>query len=137
MLNRNEPIAIHQLMNRFEQGDMSLLDQVADDIHLSIDHFNHNADTGWQRCAGKQDLIRVLTRLAEEVFPKGTKFTHLSTRALGEQWYLTKLEQKFWYGLEQQEVKGESFILSHETDGKVDYFKETVTAVIPLQSNVA
>lgn len=132
MLNRNDPIAIHQLMNRFEQGDMSLLDQVADDIQLSIEHFNHDADTQWQRCEGKQDLLIVLARLAEEVFPKGTKITQLASHALGEKWYLTKLEQEFWYGLEQQQVKGESFILSHETGGKVDYFKETVTAVIPL-----
>lgn len=134
MLNRDDSIAIHELMNLFERGDMSLLEKVTDDIQLSIDHFKHDADTEWQQCEDKQGLLRVLTRLAEEVFPRGTEITQLSSQSLGKGWYLTNLEQRFWYGLEQKNVKGSSFILSHEEDGRIDYFKETVTSVAAIES---
>tara|TARA_B110000211_G_scaffold221431_1_gene269041 strand:- start:635 stop:1039 length:405 start_codon:yes stop_codon:yes gene_type:complete len=129
MIKRSGDIAIHQLLNRFEQGDMSLLDLIADDIDLRIDHYKDDADTHWQQCNNKSDFIGVLTRLGEEIFPRGTVINTLNSESLGEGWYCTIFDQSFWYGLEEQYVKSRTYIISHELDGQIDYFRENVSTL--------
>ena len=53
MINRNKPIVIHQLLNKFELSDMSLLEHVKEDIDFAIEHYQDNLDIQWQRCADK------------------------------------------------------------------------------------
>ena len=129
MIERHSDIAIHQLLNRFEQGDMSLLDLIADDIDLRIDHYKDDANTDWQQCNNKSDFIGVLTRLGEEIFPRGTVINTLNSESLGEGWYCTIFDQSFWYGLEEQYVKSRTYIISHELDGQIDYFRENVSTL--------
>lgn len=129
MIERNSDIAIHQLLNRFEQGDMSLLDLVADDIDLRIDHYKDDANTHWQQCMNKSDFIAVLTRLGEEIFPRGTVINTLNSESLGEGWYITTFDQSFWYGLEEKDVKSRTYIISHELEGQIDYFRENVSTL--------
>lgn len=129
MFERNSNIAIHQLLNRFEQGDMSLLELVANDIDLRIDHYNDDADTGWQQCDNKADFIEVLTRLGSEIFPNGTTINSLSSEPLGDGWYITTFDQYFWYGLAKKDVQSRTYIVSHELAGQIDYFRESVTTL--------
>ena len=129
MIERHSNIVIHQLLNHFEQGDMALLALIADDIDFRIDHYKDEADTSWQQCQNKEGCINVLTRLNSEIFPKGTVFTGLTSEALGDGWHLTTLDQSFWYGLIEKEVTSKTFIISHELDGQVDYFRESVTSL--------
>ena len=132
MIDRNTPIAIHQLMNKFETGDMTLLEHISDGIDLAIEHYQDEADVEWQRCKNKQGFISLLGRLSEEIFPKGTKITNLNSRDLGDGWYSTQLSQTFWYGVVEETVEGKSIILSHEAEGVVDYFREVVQSVEPI-----
>ena len=129
MFERNSNIAIHQLLNRFEQGDMSLLELVANDIDLRIDHYKDDADTGWQQCDNKADFIEVLTRLGSEIFPNGTTINSLSSEPLGDGWYITTFDQYFWYGLAKKDVQSRTYIVSHELAGQIDYFRESVTTL--------
>ena len=132
MSNETSSLAIDQLLRAFEAGSPALLDYIDDQIDLAIDHYQDDADISWQRCRGKMQLLEVLARLGQEVFPQGTTITHLSTTPLGNDWYLTQLQQRFWYGVDEALVKGTSLIISHENNGKVDYFRETVQAVDAL-----
>jgi len=132
MINRDADIAIHQLMNKFELQDMSLLDHVADNIDLAIEHYQDETDVTWQQCTDKEGFVRVLGRLAEEVFPKGTQIVALSSESLGEGWIITRLTQRFWYAVMEQEVIGHSVIVSHEHKHTVDYFREIVQSVEPV-----
>jgi hypothetical protein len=129
MFERHSDIAIHQLLNRFEKGDMTLLAFIADDINLRIDHYKDDADIGWQQCENKTGFIELLTRLGTEIFPKGTQITGLSSTALGDGWYITTFDQSFWYGLVEKQVNSRTYIVSHELDGKIDYFRENVSAL--------
>ena len=129
MYERDSNIAIHQLLNRFEKGDMSLLELVADDINLRIDHYKDEADTKWQQCENKTDFIAVLTRLGTKIFPKGTVINSLSSELLGNGWYITTFDQTFWYGLAEKKVQSRTYIVSHEANGQIDYFRENVGAL--------
>ena len=129
MIERHSNIVIHQLLNHFEKGDMALLELIADDIDFRIDHYKDEADTSWQQCQNKEEFINVLTRLSSEIFPKGTLITALASESLGDGWYLTTFGQSFWYGLIEKDVTSKTFIISHELDGQVDYFRESVTSL--------
>ena len=124
--------AIGQLLSRFVQGDASMLSYVADDIDFRIDHFKDELDTSWQAAGSLTALLAVLDRLGKEVFPKGTQALGIDTFSLGGGWNLTRFHQQFYYGVRQCEVTSLTHIISHETDGKVDYFRETVTEVSNL-----
>ena len=129
MLTREEPLLIHQLLNKFEEGDLSLLDLLSDDIDFRIDHYADDEDIGWQACNNKQDFITILTRLTTEIFPQGTKVINISSNTLENGWYITTFEQQFFYGIKGVEVFSRTFIISHEVDGKIDYFRENVTEI--------
>lgn len=133
MINRKENIAIHNVINAFEKMDMGLFEYIAEDVDLAIDHYKDDADTKWQQCQSKQEMAGLLGRLAQDVFPKGTHVLALSSQALGDGWYITTFSQQFWYGILSKEVIGKSLIVSHELDGQVDYFRETVQAVEILE----
>lgn len=132
MIDRNTPIAIHQLMNKFEKGDMTLLESVSDSIDLSIEHYQDETDVSWQVCTNKEGFMGLLGRLGKEVFPKGTKITNLCSQDMGSGWYSTQLSQTFWYGVMENKVEGRSLIISHEEGGVVDYFREIVMSVEPI-----
>ncbi|OUR59734.1 hypothetical protein A9Q74_16705 [Colwellia sp. 39_35_sub15_T18] len=127
MLTREEPLPIHQLLNKFEEGDFSLLDLISDNIDFRIDHYDDDTDIEWQQCDNKQDFVTVLQRLTSEVFPKGTKIINISSSALQSGWYMTIFEQQFFYAVREAEIFSRTFIISHEVDGKIDYFREHVT----------
>lgn len=127
MLTREEPLLIHQLLNKFEEGDFSLLDLISDNIDFRIDHYDDDTDIEWQQCDNKQDFVTVLQRLTSEVFPKGTKIINISSSALQSGWYMTIFEQQFFYAVREAEIFSRTFIVSHEVDGKIDYFREHVT----------
>jgi hypothetical protein len=129
MFERHRNIIIHELLNKFEKGDMSLLELVADNIDLRIDHYKDDADTNWQQCQNREDFIVVLTRLGTKIFPKGTEIIGLTSEELGDGWYLTTFDQSFWYGLAESDVTSKTFIISHELDGQLDYFRENVTSI--------
>lgn len=126
MLTREEPLLIHQLLNKFEEGDLSLLDLISEKIDFCIDHYEDNTDVSWQEGNNKQDFIAVLTRLTSEIFPQGTKIVNISSSALKNGWYMTIFEQQFFYGVKGVDIFSRTFIISHEIDGKIDYFRENV-----------
>lgn len=121
--------AIGQLLNKFAQGDATMVHHVADDIDFRIDHFKDDLDTSWQMAGSLTELLGILQRLGQEVFPKGTQALGIDTFCIGGDWHLTRFNQHFFYGVRQCEVTSLTFILSHETGGKVDYFREIVTDV--------
>ncbi|MCO4785649.1 hypothetical protein [Marinomonas atlantica] len=129
MLERHSDIAIHRVLNLFEAGDMTLLTFFSDDIDLRIDHYKDDADTQWQCCDSKAGLMKVLAQLGKEVFPNGTKITGLTSESLDDGWFITTFDQSFWYGLEGRDVDSRTYIVSHELDGQVDYFRENVTTM--------
>jgi len=129
MLTRNEPLPIHQLLNKFEVGDFSLLDLISDNIDFRIDHYDDDTDIEWQQCDNKQDFVTVLQRLTSEIFPKGTKIIDISSETLNNGWYMTIFEQQFFYAVRGAEIFSRTFIISHEIDGKIDYFREHVTEI--------
>ena len=129
MFERHSNIVIHNLLNKFEKGDMALLELIAEDIDFRIDHYRDDADTHWQQCQSKEGFINVLTRLGAEIFPKGTAINELTSEELGDGWYLTTFDQSFWYGLVEKDVKSRTYIISHELNGQIDYFRENVTTL--------
>ncbi|WP_299077325.1 hypothetical protein [uncultured Ruegeria sp.] len=124
-----EQTAIGQALTKFIFGDASLFDLISDDIDFRIEHFRDETDTSWQRANSREALMAVITQLGQEVFPKGTEALGLEVFALGDGWHLTRFEQQFFYGLRQRDVVSRTIIVSHETDGLLDFFRETVTAV--------
>ena len=129
MITRERAIVIHQLMNKFEQGDMSLFELVDPQIDLAIGHYQDDLDVSWQQCKNLAGLQTVLQRLGQEVFPQGTKIINLHSTDLGSGWYLTHLKQAFFYAVRAQRVIGTSVIVSHEQDRRIDYFREIVQSV--------
>lgn len=124
---------IEHVLQAFAAGDVpTLLAHVADDIDLRIDHYRDQADTSWQVAQGKPAVLGVLQRLAVEVFPQGTRILGTDSRALGDDWVLTRFHQRFFYAVTQQEVTSQTWILSHSVQGQVDYFRETVTTINPV-----
>lgn len=123
---------IEQLLTKFAQGDAAMVTHIADDIDFRIDHFKDDIDLSWQAAGSLPELLEVLGRLGQEVFPKGTLALGIDTFSIGDDWYLTRFNQQFYYGVRQCEVTSLTHIISHETDGKVDYFRETVTHVTNL-----
>ncbi|MCV6584271.1 MAG: hypothetical protein OIF47_01920 [Marinibacterium sp.] len=126
---QTQDTAIGQVLTKFAAGDMSLFQQIADDVDFRIDHFRDSADTSWQQASSRDALMGVLGRLAQDVFPQGTRALGITCTALGDGWHLTRFHQAFHYGLEQRDVTSLTYILSHEADGVVDYFRETVTGI--------
>ena len=132
MIPRTEAIAIHEIINKFEQGDLSLVNHFSNNINLAIEHYDNDADVSWQRCESKEGLMAVLEQLIQDVFPQGTQLIKLESQALCQNWYATSLTQKFWYGVQEQIVVGTSMIISHVNDqGQVDYFREVVQSIEP------
>ena len=129
----NRPLPIDRVLQAFEVGDVAeLMAHVADDIDFRIDHFRDEADTSWQVAADKAGLMAVLQRLASDVFPKGTRILETQSTPLGDDWALTRLHQTFFYGVSQRDVSSVTWIISHASDGQMDYFRETVTTIDPL-----
>jgi hypothetical protein len=131
-LNPVSDTAIEQLLSKFAQGDASMLSHIADDIDFRIDHYKDELDTSWQQAGSLNALLGVLERLGKEVFPHGTLALGIDTFSLGGDWHLTQFNQQFFYGVRQCEVSSLTQIITHETDGKVDYFRETVTDITSL-----
>jgi hypothetical protein len=123
---------ITTLLRKFAAADPTMFECVAPDIDFRIDHYRDAADTSWQVARSLPELIGVVQRLGQEIFPKGTRLQSVESRALGNGWYLTDFHQHFLYGLEQREVSSLTHILSHESDGQVDFFRETVTNIVDL-----
>ncbi|WP_068418703.1 hypothetical protein [Labrenzia sp. OB1] len=131
-LPRTEPIAIHQILNLFEKGSPELLALMAEDLDFRIDHYRDELDVSWQSARNLAEMTSVLQRLAQGVFTKGTRIAGLSSVALGEGWFLTRFHQVFFYEVRQCDCESVTLILSHEKDGRLDYFRETVTNVVDL-----
>lgn len=129
-LPRSEPIAIHRVLYLFEKGSPDLLALMAEDLDFRIDHYRDETDVSWQVASSQQEMIAVLQRLAQEVFTRGTRIAGLESAALGDGWFVTRFHQVFYYEVRQCECESVTFILSHETDGKLDFFRETVTNVV-------
>lgn len=125
-----ETTVIGQLLDLFAKGDANLFGLVADDVDFRIDHYRDEADTGWQSADSKEALMGVVVRLGQEVFPKGTNALEIAPHDLGGGWHLTRFHQRFFYGVRQEEVTSVTYILSHEADGKMDFFRETVTNIV-------
>ena len=90
----------------------------------------------WQLANNKTELIQLLQRLATDIFPRGTKILELNSRELEDSWVITKFHQEFYYGVEARMVRSLTWILSHTTEGKCDYFRETVTGVIGVEAGM-
>jgi hypothetical protein len=129
-LKRSVSIAIHRILDLFEKGSPELLAHMAEDIDFRIDHYRDEADVSWQVASNLKEMMTVLQRLSEDVFPKGTRIVDLSSIALGDDWFMTRFHQEFFYEVRQRDCESVTYILSHETDGKLDYFRETVTSVV-------
>lgn len=122
--------AIGQVLTKFIAGDSSLFNLIADDIDFRIDHFRDGeADTNWQQANSREQLMAVIGQLGQDVFPKGTEALSLECSALGDGWHFTCFEQRFFYGVRQRYVTSRTYIVSHETDGLLDFFRETVTNI--------
>lgn len=135
MITQTAPVAasgatITTLLQKFAAADPTMFDLIAADIDFRIDHYRDDADTGWQVARSLPELAAVIGRLGQEIFPRGTRALGIDSHALGNGWYLTNFHQRFFYGLQQREVSSLTHILSHESDGKVDYFRETVTNIV-------
>ena len=129
-LTTNFPI--DRVLAAFEKGDVpTLLGSVADDLDFRIDHYRDDADTSWQVARNQADLLTVLQRLGTEIFPQGTRIVHTHSQSLGDDWVMTQLSQRFFYGVQQREVESLTWILSHSQNGQLDYFRETVTTITP------
>lgn len=123
--------AIESLLRKFVAADPNLVNYMAADIDFRIDHFRDEIDVSWQAGKGLADIATILARLGTEIFPKGTEALLISTKPLPQEgWMLTTFEQKFFYGVRGRMCTSVTLILSHETEGKVDYFRETVTNVV-------
>lgn len=126
----NEDTVIGQVLTKFAAGDTSLFELIAEDIDFRIDHFRDEIDTSWQQAVTRDGLTQVIGRLGQEVFPKGTEALAIDCFALGGGWHLTCFNQRFFYGVRQKDVTSLTYIVSHETDGQVDYFRENVTNIV-------
>jgi hypothetical protein len=129
---RPEATAIGQILAKFVAGDPSLFELMSDDIDFRIDHFRDALDTSWQQAKSREALMAVIGRLGREVFPKGTEALGIDSYALGDGWHLTLFNQRFFYGERQRDVTSLTFIVSHETDGLLDFFRETVTNIVDV-----
>ena len=125
---------IDKMLRAFEQGDLEKLDSlVCGDLDLRIDHYRDDeADVDWQHSSDRAGFHTLLGRLASDVFPKGTKILGLETQELGDGWTLSKFTQQFYYQVRQREVHSQTWILAHQSDGRVDYFRETVGPVVNI-----
>ncbi|BCH24992.1 hypothetical protein [Mesorhizobium sp. L-8-3] len=123
--------AIDNLLRAFERGDLESMDAVTtDDFDLRIEHYRgDDVDVSWQRCLGRAEFHAVLQRLASEVFEGGTRILSLDTQELGNGWTLSSFRQQFLYPVRNREVIGQTWILAHESDGRIDYFREIATPV--------
>lgn len=130
MIDRNSDIVIHKVLNEFEKGSTDIFNFIADDIDLEISHYHDEADTSWQKAKNKSEFGPLLLRLGTEVFTKGTRILKLSSLDLKQGWYLTSLKQRFYYEVKNKVVDSETFIISHEKSGKLDYFRETVKNIL-------
>lgn len=123
---------IGQVLAKFAVGDLSLFELIADDIDFRIDHFRDEADTEWQKADTRDALMSLVGRLGEEIFPKGTEASGIDSFELGKGWYLTRFNQRFFYGLRQKNVTSLTYIVSHEEKGVLDYFRENVTNIVDV-----
>lgn len=128
---KSEQTVIGDVIAKFVAGDPTMFDLIAEDIDFRIDHFRDDADVSWQQASSRESLIAVVQRLGQEIFPKGTHALGIDTFTLGNGWYLTRFKQLFYYGLQQRDVTSVTYITSHESDGVLDFFRETVTNVLP------
>ncbi|WP_417710245.1 hypothetical protein [Roseibium aggregatum] len=129
-LARTERIAIHRVLDLFEKGSPELFAELSDQIDFRIDHYRDETDVSWQVASSPADMAIVLQRLAREVFPKGTHVLGLASQALGQGWFFTRFEQRFFYPVKDCECESVTYIVSHESDGKLDFFRETVTTIV-------
>lgn len=129
-LTKTAETTIGQVLSRFAAGDPSLFELIADDVDFRIDHFRDEADTSWQLANSREALMGVMVQLSQDVFPKGTEALGIGVFALGDGWHLTRFNQRFFYGERQRDVTSVTFIISHETDGMLDFFRETVTNIV-------
>lgn len=129
---RPEDTVIGQVLAKFVAGDPSLFALIADAVDFRIDHYRDEADVSWQRAATRADLVEVVTRLGAEVFPRGTEALSLEVQSLGEGWMLTFFHQRFFYGVRGRDVTSRTVILSHEADGALDFFRETVREIVDV-----
>lgn len=129
-LSRSEPIAIHRILDHFEKGSPDLLNDLAEDLDFRIDHYRDDLDVSWQSARSRAEMVPLLQRLAQEVFTRGTTIKDLASAALGDGWFLTRFHQAFFYEVRQCDCESVTYILSHEKDGKLDFFRETVTNVV-------
>lgn len=127
-----ENTVIGRVLAKFAAGDPSLFDLIAEDIDFRIDHYRDEADTSWQQADSRNSLAQVIGRLGKEVFPKGTEALAIDCYELGEGWHLTCFNQRFFYGVRQKDVTSLTYIVTHETDGQMDYFRENVTNIVDL-----
>ncbi len=129
-LTKTAETTIGQVLSRFAAGDPSLFELIADDVDFRIDRFRDEADTSWQLANSREALMGVMVQLSQDVFPKGTEALGIDVFALGDGWHLTRFNQRFFYGERQRDVTSVTFIISHETDGMLDFFRETVTNIV-------
>ncbi|WP_428647186.1 hypothetical protein [Roseibium sp.] len=132
-LPRSEPIAIHRVLDHFEKQSPELFGCLSENLDFRIDHFHDEADVSWQSASSLAEMAAVLQRLAVDIFPKGTKVTGMSSLDLGDGWFVTRFTHRFYYGVRQCNCESATIIVSHESDGKLDYFRETVTDVTSLE----
>ncbi len=123
---------IGQVLTKFAAGDPSLFELISSDIDFRIDHFRDEADTSWQQATSREALMAVITRLGQDVFPKGTEALGIDSFALGNGWHLTCFNQRFFYGERQRDVTSITYIVSHEADGLLDFFRENVTNIVDV-----
>ncbi|MCG7627796.1 hypothetical protein MHM88_08265 [Epibacterium sp. MM17-32] len=123
---------IDTVLHKFVAGAPDLMSHLADDIDFRIDHYADDVDASWQAGHGIDAMGRILGRLATDVFPRGTEALEIHVQPLSDGWHLTRFHQQFYYGVKGYEVTSLTYILSHEKDGKLDYFRETVTGALPL-----
>jgi len=122
-------IAIRRVLEKFIAGDASLFDDISPEINFRIEHYRDETDVSWQAATSLNALVEVISRLGVEVFPKGTAAIGIDSLALGNNWHLTRFEQQFFYAVRQNMCQSVTFILSHEEDAKLDFFREIVTTV--------
>lgn len=127
-----EETVIEQVIAKFVAGDPTMFELIAQDIDFRIDHFRDDTDISWQQAKNRDELMVLVGRLGAEVFSEGTKSLGTNCVELSDGWYLTSFHQQFFYGVQQTEVKSLTYILSHEADGLLDYFRETVTSVVEV-----
>ena len=128
-LARTEPITIHRVLDLFEMGAPELFGELSDQFDFRIDHYRDETDVSWQVASGLAEMALVLQRLARDVFPQGTHVLGMASQVLGQGWYFTRFEQRFFYPVKGCECESVTYILSHESEGKLDFFRETVTTI--------